>query len=776
MKHYLRFLITMLLLAIWGGISYGQGQETVVKTLSFPPDNKQESEVNDYTSTRTYTIGSDSWSVTAFNNANWSLTENGHKIIRCGRKNNTSVASIATSNAYSEPITKVVVTLEVYGEDYLNDAVLTVSSDNKFSSDIQTVRLTPAKLKKGDVAFEIPNPIKDSFYKLTFNCTKCKSNGQTAHVSKVQYLAVETKTATNVTFGAGVDGKTFDVTEGEESSFSGKTATEKNNVAGTITYSSNNTAVVSVDKTTGVVTFVKAPGTAIITASFAPDDAVKYKESSASYTINYKEKVRIATTLSFADPSGSVNIGETFTLPELTLKAGNDVLTGRTFTYSSSAPKVASIDETGAVTIHSAGNTVLTAKFVDPEDKYETSSADFTLKVIDPNAIVFSAADKSFDGLGTGYAATEKEQIYQFVSASEKKYDFKVKHCIKSNNDNSFKGYLQMRPKKSNQECGIVTSPSFTAFPNGYKVTVYYSTGTVENPGNLTISSKQLPAVKSETVQIANTTAGKDFVTTISLPLSTATFTMTANENAKFVSRIELTPLAAPEMETVTLDETANNDDVVKNNAGKTVNVTLKRTISDKYLNPFCVPFDMTADQITAVFGEGCVVSAFTSVTGKVMNFEKVATITAGQPYVVQATKASTEISLDNVEMKSEPGSNVVKESSELSMSFNGIVSPYTFKKNDGTELFLDKNGNLRYPSTLPSQMKGMRAYFEVLDGTGNEAKVNIGGGLSSIDKLMNGEAMTGKVYNLNGQYVGNTLDGLAKGLYIMNGKKYVVK
>lgn len=227
---------------------------------------------------------------------------------------------------------------------------------------------------------------------------------------------------------------------------------------------------------------------------------------------------------------------------------------------------------------------------------------------------------------------------------------------------------------------------------------------------------------------------------------------------------------------TVVLDEENNNDKVVEDYAGKTVNVTLKRKISDTYLNPFCVPFDMTADQITAVFGEGSVVSAFTSVTGKVMNFGKVATITAGQPYIVQATKASTEISLDNVEMKFEPGSNVKQKSDELSMSFNGIVSPYTFKKNDGTELFLDKEGNLRYPSTVGSQMKGMRAYFEVLDGTGNEAKVNIGGGLSSIDKLMNGESMTGKVYNLNGQYVGNTLDGLAKGLYIMNGKKYVVK
>lgn len=761
MKHYLRFLITMLLLILFGGGSFGQGQETVVKTLSFPPDNKQESKNQSYVDTKTYTIDSDSWSVTGFNNNGWNWTENGHTIIKCGKKDVKSVASIATSKAYSEPITKVVVTLEVYGEDYLNDAVLTVSSDNKFSSDIQSVRLTPSKLKKGDVAFEIPNPTKDSFYKLTFNCKSCKKNGQTAYVSKVQYFAVETRTATNVTFGSDVD---FDVTEGEESTFSGKTATEKDGVAGTIKYSSNNTAVVSVDESTGAVTFGKTFGTATITALFTPTDAAKYKESSASYTINYKEKERIATTLTFAETEGSVKLGETFELPELTLKAGNETLTGKTYTYKSSAPEVASIDEnTGAVTVRSAGNTVLTAKFVDPDDNYKLSSADFALKVIDPNTIVFSADAGSFDGLGTAYSDTEKEKNYQFVSVSKEKYDFKVKQCVRST-INTSKGCLQIRDNQ-----GIVKSPSFDVFPNGCKVTVYYSKAPSSRV--MTITSEQLLDVKSTTVQ---TTDGKECVTTISLPLSTATFTMTANKGNKYVSRIELTPLAAPE--TVVLDEKNNNDKVVNDYAGKTVNVTLKRTISDTYLNPFCVPFDMTADQITAVFGEGSVVSAFTTVTGKVMNFEKVTTITAGQPYIVQATKASTEISLDNVEMKLEPGSDVKQESDELSMSFNGIVSPYTFKKNDGTELFLDKNGNLRYPSTLPSQMKGMRAYFEALGGTGNEAKVNIGGGLSSIDKLMNGEAMTGKVYNLNGQYVGNTLDGLAKGLYIMNGKKYVVK
>lgn len=486
----------------------------------------------------------------------------------------------------------------------------------------------------------------------------------------------------------------------------------------------------------------------------------------------YVNDTRIATTLAFKETSGSVNIGETFTLPELTLKAGEEVLTGRTFKYSSSAQGVASIDEnTGAVTIHSAGNTVLTAKFEDLDGKYKQSSADFTLKVIDPNAIVFSAADKSFDGLGAYDESKNKAVTKTFKSASGKPYSFTIFYCTKGSSNKA--GCLQMK-----SGLGYVTSPSFeTSFPYGYKVAVYYTTGTSGVLENLTISSNPSLEVKSTTEESGGGTADDpEYVTTISLPDPSATFTMTANSRVKYVSRIELTPLAAPEIETVTLDETANNDDVVKNNAGKTVNVTLKRTISDTYLNPFCVPFDMTADQITAVFGEGCVVSAFTSVTGKVMNFEKVTTIAAGQPYIVQATKASTEISLDKVEMKSESESKVVKESSELSMSFNGIVSPYTFKKNDGTELFLDKNGNLRYPSTVGSQMKGMRAYFEVLDGTSNEAKVNIGGGLSSIDKLMNGEAMTGKVYNLNGQYVGNTLDGLAKGLYIMNGKKYVVK
>ena len=645
----------------------------------------------------------------------------------------------------------------------MNYAVLTVSSDNKFSSDIQTVRLTPSKLKKGDVAFEIPNPTKDSFYKLTFDCKSCKKNGQAAYVSKVQYFAVETKTATNVTFGEKVDGESFNVTEGEESTFSGKIATEKDGVAGTIKYSSNNKDVVSVDETTGVVKFGKTFGTATITALFTPTDAAKYKESSASYTINYNKKQRIATTLTFKETSGSVNIGETFTLPEPTLKAGDEVLTGRTFKYSSSATDVASIDEkTGTVTIHSAGNTVLTAKFEDPEDKYESSTAEFTLKVIDPNAIVFSAANGSFEKVG-GYSDKAKDVV--FVSASGENYTFNLTECMKASKPKY--GWLQMK-----NGLGVVKSPLFDAFPNGYKVTVYYAVGV--DSKDLVITSKELPNASSTT-----TVTGEEYVTTISLPLSTAKFITTANNGVKYVSKIELTPLAAPAI--VTLDETSDNiSTVISDNAGRTVNVTLKRSISKDYLNTVCLPFDLSAEKIAEVFGEGSVVSDYTSVTGTVMNFTPVTEMVANHPYIVNATETFDTKNIAGVTLKTIAGNEnkIEFENTEKTFLADFVGSPliHEFTYTDGSELFLGKDGKLYRPNAKGDKMKGMRAYFEVVDYTGTEAKVNIGGALSSIDKLMNGEAMTGKVYNLNGQYVGNTLDGLAKGLYIMNGKKYVVK
>lgn len=231
----------------------------------------------------------------------------------------------------------------------------------------------------------------------------------------------------------------------------------------------------------------------------------------------------------------------------------------------------------------------------------------------------------------------------------------------------------------------------------------------------------------------------------------------------------------------VVLDETSEKiSDVIKANADKVVTVTLKRSISKDYLNTVCLPFALSADQVAEVFGEGSVVSDYTSVTGTVMNFTPVTEMVANHPYIVKATETFDTKNIAGVTLNTivNDENSVGFTNAEESFSAHYVGSPsiYTFMSVAGDQLFLGKDGKLYRPNAEGAKLKGMRAYFKVDDNTGSGAKVNIGGDLSSIDKLMNGEAMTGKVYNLNGQYVGNTLDGLAKGLYIMNGKKYVVK
>lgn len=84
--------------------------------------------------------------------------------------------------------------------------------------------------------------------------------------------------------------------------------------------------------------------------------------------------------------------------------------------------------------------------------------------------------------------------------------------------------------------------------------------------------------------------------------------------------------------------------------------------------------------------------------------------------------------------------------------------------------------------------LKGFRGYFKQLPSSTSSAKGNIGiclvdrnGVVSSIHQV-DGASLTpasvapAAVYNLSGQQVGNSLSTLAKGVYIVNGKKFVKK
>lgn len=101
-------------------------------------------------------------------------------------------------------------------------------------------------------------------------------------------------TATSLSF----NGTDITLTEGKTDAgadFTGYTATEASNIAGTITYAASGDAVATVNPTTGAVTInATTYGTTTITATFTPADPTQYSGSTATYQITNKKAVDLS--------------------------------------------------------------------------------------------------------------------------------------------------------------------------------------------------------------------------------------------------------------------------------------------------------------------------------------------------------------------------------------------------------------------------------------------------------------------------------------------------
>lgn len=278
-KHLRFFMLNLLVLVSAAVMAQNQA---VWKSLTFPDENKAENKCSAYTTTWTAKIGDDTWSVSNFNNNNWGWTH-----IRCGRKKTASTASIMNDAAFTEAVTKVVVNIsEAKQLDKVNSVNLIVAKDQACNDIVETVAgsFGEGTSFTGDLTFNVTAPAKNLFYKLVFDM-KGGSNNGFIHVDAVDYYTATSATSTSLTFGEDVDGKTFVVRQGD--SFADKTATvTPADAKGTISYASDNKEAISVDATTGAVSFL-AFGKATITATFTPEEG--YLGSSASYTIAYRQ-------------------------------------------------------------------------------------------------------------------------------------------------------------------------------------------------------------------------------------------------------------------------------------------------------------------------------------------------------------------------------------------------------------------------------------------------------------------------------------------------------
>ncbi|WP_456084035.1 hypothetical protein [Leyella stercorea] len=226
---------------------------------------------------------------------------------------------------------------------------------------------------------------------------------------------------------------------------------------------------------------------------------------------------------------------------------------------------------------------------------------------------------------------------------------------------------------------------------------------------------------------------------------------------------------------TVTSSNTLDEVTVNSFNAQNDVDVQLKRSLTPAQWNTFCVPFTISADVIAEKFGAGTLVYTFGSMNGNVMNFKASTTIEAGKPYIVKPANTVVNPTFTGV--------NIV-ESDPVQLGENGFFMQGTYGAKtdlttDGTNLFLGEGNKFYKPAgATTAKMKGLRAFFIVPQGTNFAAlRANIDGATTAIDELTTvvEQPTDNRIYNLQGQFVGISFEGL-HGVYVQNGKKVLVK
>ena len=502
-----------------------------------------------------------------------------------------------------------------------------------------------------------------------------------------------------------------------------------------ITYEATPTGVVDIDGTTGKIKNWLKTGTVTIKATSMYSDEI-YE---ASYVLNYK---KIATTLTLSKTSVTVNLGEAPELPTCTLKAGDEVLT-KPLSYIISPDGIANIDSsTGELTLISVGKATVGVSF-DGDETYESSNvATYDLTVIDPNA-----TEVTFD--------FSKPADYGYVRpAIGNGTEIGVGKSIVSGNVS-----LTVTKESSNAKSRFWNS-------NG-EITYRIYDGTIN-----TVSVPQGYVITA--ISITDNNNGKSKLVTIGENKDNSDWTGSAQSviitgTGKAV--LETMTVAYSKLPSIGLDESKDNAETISGNADKTVNVKLTRTLKADVWNTFCVPFDVI---VAGSPLEGATIKQIASVEektdGAVINFvDAPATLEAGNAYLVRTATAIENPTFNGVTVK-----NVVPTNCSGNENYQliGIYSPLKIDASLYGKVFGINNQDKLAKVKENTSIKGMRAYF-LLANSATAAKLNFGGELTGIDAVDSGEAvMTGKVYNLNGQYVGNSLEGLKKGVYVVNGKK----
>ena len=314
------------------------------------------------------------------------------------------------------------------------------------------------------------------------------------------------------------------------------------------------------------------------------------------------------------------------------------------------------------------------------------------------------------------------------------------------------------------------------------------------NPGQINISVPNSALINSVTLgtndyKIANLNAnyrGREKIIDVDAN-KTATVSTINSDNISFIEEggksgdksfitsITIT-YTRPKLD-ATLDEKGENvESTISEIVGENKTLALNRTFNPSQLYTMCLPFDLSKDMITEIFGNETKVFLYDEYQNGELSFSTVkeGVLNAGMPFLMRPEYYVEQPTFADVTVRSTTAQTVCGGEWDLCGTFGSLELVA-----DGTQLFLIADGTLAKPKADSRPMRGFRCYLQKHTGTVNGSaqlpSVTIDGETNAI-KTAEYAAPTSATtaYSLSGMKLNAGCKTANGGIMIIDGKKFI--
>ena len=247
------------------------------------------------------------------------------------------------------------------------------------------------------------------------------------------------------------------------------------------------------------------------------------------------------------------------------------------------------------------------------------------------------------------------------------------------------------------------------------------------------------------------------------------------DKDKSYITTITLT-YTRPKLD-ATLDEKAfDAESTIKGIVGENKTLALNRTFNPSQLYTMCLPFDLSKEMITEIFGNETKVYSYAGYQNGELSFSTVKedVLNAGMPFLMRSEYYVEQPTFAGVTVKSTSAQTVGGGEWDLCGTFGSyeLVA-------DGTQLFLTADGTLAKPKVGSQKMRGFRCYLKKAAGTANASaqlpSVTIDGETNAI-KTAEYAAPTSATtaYSLSGMKLNAGCKTANGGIMIIDGKKFI--